>query len=255
MKSQAVLFISSLPLSGFKSSFATFIGAAYAVESQDTDEISSKEEAYLNSKSIISFVSDVTAQNRQDVLDSTLLAQLAANHDYPGEDQILNWYKRYTDVLTNIGWEVQNKRDEKLNASQASFDMENVILSVFSTALQGSWLEIIKNTLSSIKSLSRSDNKISVFQNNTHTDYKGAFQVSIALEENNSVSLHMAAFVVRSTKKITDILFFKFDKEATTVDCAAYDMILNADVYAGIRDAVKSRLGELAKQYIVKIDL
>src|SRR3712207_4682897 len=58
------------------------------------------EQAFFNDKSLVSFVSEVSGQNRKDVLNSTLLAQLAANKEVPDPDKILDWYQKFVDVLS-----------------------------------------------------------------------------------------------------------------------------------------------------------
>jgi hypothetical protein len=46
-----------------------------------------EEQTFLNAKSLVSFVSEVSGQQREDVLNSVLLAQLAANKQFPEEKQ------------------------------------------------------------------------------------------------------------------------------------------------------------------------
>src|SRR5216683_1057876 len=54
--------------------------------------------AYVNAGSVVSFVSGVSSRNQTDVLNTTLLAQLAANKKFDREIDTVNWYKFYRSV-------------------------------------------------------------------------------------------------------------------------------------------------------------
>ena len=49
-------------------------------------------------------MADVLQQ--EDVLNSTLFAQLAANQSYDRQTRFMEWYEYYRDILWNIGWDV-----------------------------------------------------------------------------------------------------------------------------------------------------
>ena len=93
---------------------------------------SGEEEGYINNKSIISFVSNVSGQNRQDVLNSVLLAQLVADFKVPltpdiTEEQLIQWYEEFIKVLNGVGWVNEKKEFSKFDAGESIFEMENVI--------------------------------------------------------------------------------------------------------------------------------
>jgi hypothetical protein len=60
--------------------------------------------AYVAAASVVSFADGVTGQQKEDLLNSTLLAQLAANHRFDREKDTLNWYEAYRTVLRGVGW-------------------------------------------------------------------------------------------------------------------------------------------------------
>ena len=45
---------------------------------------------------------------QSDVINSTLLAQLAANKQYDRQNNVDQWYGYYKTVLEQVGWTVQN---------------------------------------------------------------------------------------------------------------------------------------------------
>lgn len=60
---------------------------------------------YVVAGSIVSFSDRVAGQQKADLLNSTLLAQLAANRRCDRERETLNWYDVYRRVLWGVGWQ------------------------------------------------------------------------------------------------------------------------------------------------------
>lgn len=60
--------------------------------------------AYVAAASVVSFADGVTGQQKEDLLNSTLLAQVAANARFDREKDTLNWYEAYRTVLRGVGW-------------------------------------------------------------------------------------------------------------------------------------------------------
>src|SRR4051794_5773487 len=58
--------------------------------------------AQVNAGSLISFTDRLSRQNQQDVRNSTLLAQLAADKACPRYAKPMDWYKFYIDVLARV---------------------------------------------------------------------------------------------------------------------------------------------------------
>ena len=78
------------------------------------DSATSKQQGSVSGGSVTSFTSKLSIVQRSDVLNSTLLAQLAAGKDYNRTTQITEWYKKYIYVLGKIGWVVQDFEFEKI---------------------------------------------------------------------------------------------------------------------------------------------
>src|SRR5690349_20685748 len=61
-----------------------------------------KNQALVVGSDIISFVKGVTEEQRQDIVNSALLAQLIANAKVKNKTHIFKWYDAYFDALTHI---------------------------------------------------------------------------------------------------------------------------------------------------------
>lgn len=241
-------FVNDLEVTGLKAAFP-------ASRSDEVATANTGEQSFINAKSLVSFVSEVSSQNRQDVLNSVLLAQLAANTKFPEEENSLEWYKEFIRVLNNIGWTIEEAQFSRFNSSHSVFEVQNAIIDIITTAFGGVFLPIIKKTLEAIKNLGDSTGKIIAFEKNTHSLSKGAFQIGLANETDSVVVLQLGTFMLTSTSQIKQILFFKSSKDETTLDYNSRKATLNSTIYSKVREAVAEKLGFKAEDFITGIQI
>lgn len=221
-----------------------------------TDQVAEGvEQSFLNAKSLVSFVSEVNGQRRKDVLNSVLIAQLAANKAHPDETQIQEWYKTFIDVLNKLGWVIEAAEFSEWESKGSVFEVENAIIDILTAAFGGTFVSVIKKTLSAIKDLADSNGKITAFEKNTHSVTKGAFQIGIAKEENETVAMQIGTFLLTSDNQIKKILFFKSTKESTKLNYCSRKGTLNEELYAKGRDAIVAKLGDRVTEFVTVIDI
>lgn len=220
---------------------------------QDVEE--NQEEGYVNNKSLVSFVSSVSGQNRKDVLNSTLLAQRAADKKYPDPADVLNWYEMYIDVLTQIGWVVEEKNFANFDSGNTLLEMENVVIDILVTMVGQNYVAVIKSTLDAVKGLADDDGRIKVFESNTHNFQKGNFQIGLVNETNGAVSMNLGAFMLESKEEIKRILFFKGGKDQSALSYYAIRCTLNDDIYSLVRNDILAKLGPSTQSFIGKLEL
>jgi len=211
--------------------------------------------AFVVNKSLVSFVANVGSQNRMDVLNSTLLAQLAANKKFPDEKNLVEWFRTYADVLSKIGWVLAGKDFVNVETSKNLFEVENVVLDILGASLGGNAMAIITKTIEAFRKLSNADGRLVAFEKNTHTSEKGTFLIASADETNGVVSLSMAGFVVSSTEQIQRILFFKSTKEKTALQVATRTGTLNTDTYGLVRNDILTKLGITVNEFIADLEI
>ncbi len=210
--------------------------------------------SFLNFKSLNSFVANVSESRREDVLNSLLLAQRAANKTFPDESQITDWYKKYYEVLSTIGWVIENKDFTVFDSSNTLFEVDKAILDIIGAALTGNQLAILMKVIDTFKSLGNDDKRFIAFERNTHTLQKGSFQMGVATEENGTISITSFAFIINSSKQITQILFFKSSKDETEFQFSLNKATLAESVFANARAAIKQKLGNV-EDFIVSLDI
>ena len=214
-----------------------------------------EEQAFIAEKSLVSFASSVSAQAREDILQSTLLAQLAANKQVGSPEKILEWYTVFVDVLAKTGWVIEGTSLQEFEAKEGVFEVEAVIIDLLQGAFGAGFLDIIKKTLDAIKGLRSADKKLKVFEKKVTTTSKGCFQIALANETDNVVALQMGTFLITTSSKMTRVIFFKSTKEKTSVKYLSRKGTLNSKLYDKIRDAVNKKLGDKITANVAELDI
>ena len=88
--------------------------------------------------SLVSFTSEIDEQNRSDVENSVLLAQLAADSQYQRNENSDLWYKVFVNVLSKVGWIIQEFEFEKYEAHGQSVVVTAVVLDIVKGILSDS---------------------------------------------------------------------------------------------------------------------
>lgn len=211
--------------------------------------------AYVAGGSLISFVAGVSPQNQQDVLNSTLLAQLAANQKFDRENQTAEWYQFYRTVLENVGWVVQQFEFDKFNASGSQFSVDKVVLEILEAIATGDEIEIAQKTIEAMKSLDNGDGRLVLFENQSHTLNQGSFQIGMATDYGGVVAMHFGAFHFTSTSNVTKVLFFSFSNSNTSFYKSAQSVSLDKQIYSQVRSAIIQKLGDKARRFVSQLDI
>ena len=226
-------------------------GAADA--NADTMVKDGEQQNFFADKGLYSFVANVSEQNRKDVLNSVLLAQMVANEKVPDENEAINWYKVFLEVLEKIGWFVESKQVSEFISSKDIVEVQNAIVKILKDAFGENYIGLLKSALDSIKDLSDSDGKIKAFEKNTHGTNKGCFQVGIAYEQNGSVAFNLGTFILSTKSNITRILFVNFGSDKTELQYSSSKATLNNEVFQVLRNTVVQKLANDGASFLAKI--
>ena len=212
-----------------------------------------KDQAMIVDKSLISFVSGLSAENRADILESTLLAQLGAKSKVPDEKDVIGWYKAYIEILTKVGWTMEGGEVQQFSAKANVVEIQEVIIDILKAAFGADFLQIVTRALDGIKSLADSNGKIEAFEKNTHSESNGSFQIGVATQEGDAVSMNLGTFLITSTSRISHILFIKFTKDETDLQYASGKLTLDQKIYENVRSLVQNKLSGRAVEFVTEI--
>lgn len=239
----ALAFINTITLAEPDASLAALAGEAAAVTEGD-------KAGYVDAGSLVSFVAGVPLQHKQDVLNSTLLAQLAASAQYSREKQTAEWYAYYRNVLENIGWVIGKFSYTDYSSSGAQFTADKVILKILEAIATGNDLAVVAATMEALNSLGDDDPAVKIFETSSHTANDGTFQIAAAAESDGVVVLKIGAFGFSTTQTVTRVLWFRFETGMTKFYKG--DEVINLDdqIYAQVRQAVIEKLGDKAITFV-----
>jgi hypothetical protein len=205
---------------------------------------------------VASFVDGVTGQQLYDVLNSCLLAQLAANTKFNRIAQPVEWSQYYGTVLMNIAWIVPKFSFRNLTTSAARFSIDQVILKLVKSFLTADQITVLTETLEAMKALEGDDRRFTIFERNAKNGGDGNFQFnSVGTSAAGTLSMKFNAYTFDTNTTVTNILWFSFSGNQTKLRVSQSEFVLNDQVYARIRDAIMVKLGNRALDYIGGLEL
>ena len=221
-----------------------------------TTSSSKVEEAYVDDGSIVSFVSTVSTKARQDVLNSTLLAQLAANKAYDRQSDPMGWYGYYVDVMGVVGWPMQGFKFSKRIYGNTTFTLDRETIDYLSNRMYLSQVDIVQAAIDSLKLLQKKDDAtFRMFERETHNERQGNFQISCVTETNGAVAMILSAMLLDSKELITRLFWTTYTSTNMKLSVSSQDVTLNHDIYDAVRDSVVQKLGANAVAYLKNLEI
>lgn len=205
---------------------------------------------------IASFIDGVTGQQKIDVLNSCLLAQLAANARFRRDTQPVEWSNYYGTVLMNLAWVVPSFKFTSLRTSAQRFTIDKVILKLVQSFLSPGEIDTLTATMDAMKALEGDDRRFVIFERNARGQSAGNFQVdSVGASADGTLSLKLGAYAFDTNTRVTNVLWFSFSGNNTSLKAAKSTFVLNEQVFARIRAAIETKLGDRALAYIAGLEL
>ena len=234
---------------------AGFEGAG---ETSGIDFDAVKNQAAVVGSEVISFVRGVSVERRQDIVNCALLAQLAADAKIKDRTNLFEWYDAYYEVLTNLGWVIQDKgfasyeeEAQGLEAHEAILKVATVLLSPSPTALA-----VVVSTIEAMKSMEADNPWITIFDRESRSAETAKFQIALAEEaENGKFMVSMMAFALKADSTLTQVLFFKIRSDKVSLKHRSGSVTINEDVLAGVRDKIRAKLIGRTGGFIDSLDL
>ncbi len=215
-----------------------------------------KTQTMVVASDVVSFVKGVSTERRQDIVNSSLLAQLVASKQVPDRTNVTQWYQAYFDVLKNIGWVIQDHSFSSYTEEANGLEAHEAILKVAGAFFGGTpgALAIVMSTLEALKAIDDSKPWMTIFDRETKYANTGHFQIALAEQgDNDQFMVSMMAFSLKAESTLTQILFFKIRKDGVQLEKCAGKVTINDEVLTSIRDQVKQKLAAHTSQYIAKL--
>jgi len=205
---------------------------------------------------VASFVDGVTGQQKIDVLNSCLLAQLAANAKFRRVEQPIEWSNYMGTVLMNIAWVVPTFSFRSLSTSATKFTIDQVVLKIVKSILTADQIATLTEVMDAMKALETDDRRFTIFERNAKNQSDGNFQFnSVGSSKDGTLSMKFNAYTFDTTTNVTNVLWFSFSGNTTKLKVATSTFVLNEQVFSRIRDAIVTKLGNRGLEYIGGLEL
>jgi len=215
-----------------------------------------KAQAAVVGGDVISFVPGVTSDRKEAILNSSLLAQLAASKKIADRARVYEWYEAYFEVLQNIGWVVQDKGFSEYEESSGNFEAHKAILAVATVVLGAAptALAIIKSTIEALHSMDESRPWITIFNRESQKAKTARFQIGLAEQDaNGQFFVNVLAFGLEASSNVTQVLFFKAKKQDAKLKHYSGRVTINEGVLNAVGPAIKQKLVGHASTFIAQL--
>jgi hypothetical protein len=206
---------------------------------QDTDLTGPS--AAVVAGSIVAFAPGISEQHRQDVLQSLLLAQLAANAKADRQRDPSGWFAAYQGVLEQAAWVVEaSAAAVRYQSSFARFTLATVVDDAFRPKLIAEQLPLVTAAIAAFR-FDQNSAAQQLFECPSHSGGIGNFQVALATEEDGAVTIRLAQISFNAPRHVVRLLQEEFTSTAQfRVGFIALSM--NEEVFARLRSAIASKL-------------
>ena len=102
--------------------------------------------------SVVSFVDGIAAEDQSDIMNSIGYAQLMADRHCDRRKQLADWFEVFTDVLMDVGWEVDEEVMDADVPVQSAYDsLEEAALLNLQGLKQASLRKVVRDSIEALR--------------------------------------------------------------------------------------------------------
>lgn len=249
---QARSYVKAIDLSGTGRGFV-----AMGPEDEAGDVFDqAKKQAQVVGSGVFSFEQGVTAQVREAISDSALLAQLWANKRVSAENDPLGWFTAYSDVLQNVGWTLQESGWVDYTTAGTTAQVHEKILEVASAALAPTVaaLAIITASVNALKAMDPNSPWLTIFNRESQKAKIARFQIGlVSTDAQGDVFVSLLACLIEANSNITQVLFFKFKDAKATFRANGAKVSVNKASIAELGDVIRAKTRAYQHDYLSSV--
>jgi hypothetical protein len=198
----------------------------------------------------------VPVKTREDLINCTLFAQLAASGEVEDPTQVSEWYDAYFRALTALGWAQSDTQFEDYEFSSQNAEAHKAIIPVLMALLgpQAAALAVIKAALDGLHSMQENSPWITLFDQQSRTEKSARFQVATAqVDADGLLQISLVAFHLKARTALTQVLFFKFASSSTRLRYSAGRATIYEAALREMRGVLATRLAEYRSAYVGQV--
>ncbi|MEJ1237373.1 hypothetical protein WBG78_04530 [Chryseolinea sp. T2] len=245
----ALRFISALPLPAQPD-------GTRGLDGQDVISFTTeKSESVMVGSDIVSFAAGLPEGMRTVITNSLLLAQLAASKKVGDSEKTTEWYKTYFNVLTTLGWVIQEQGFTEHEESGKEFEVHKAILAVAATVFSAgaTALAIITSTLNALEKMGDGP-WLTIFKKKSERGKVAQFQVTVVEPiGDGGCKISLMAFELEGKNNLTQVLFFKFNSSSVTLKHASGTVTLDKEMVEDLGPAIANKVRPFQLDFIANI--
>ncbi|WP_377481998.1 MAG: hypothetical protein P2A85_29580 (plasmid) [Microcoleus anatoxicus] len=217
------------------------------------EQVSGERSAQVNAGSLTSFVENLTGQDKSDVMNSTLLAQLSANKMHDRMQAPMDWYKYYINVLENIGWNLPGFAFDTYTSGGSTVNLDKAVLGILAAIATGGEIALVQATMNALQAQSADSAPMNIWNANTSGGNNGNFQIIPVANVNDNVVMMMVGMQFKARTSSGGFLWWTWKSTDIDIKRAANKFELNKDVYKQVRQQIIDKLGDKAKTFVANL--
>jgi hypothetical protein len=250
--SKAAEFVKSVDLSGTPRGFLAQDAATEATEVFET----AKNQAQVVGSGLFSFAQGVTPETREAISNSALLAQLVANKRASAEEEPVEWYAQYQNVLQNIGWVLQDRGWTDYTAEGTAVEVHQKIIEVLQLALgpSGAAMAIIRSAIDMLQKMTAGSSWLTIFNRESEHAKIARFQVGLVeTGEQADVFVSLLGCLIEATTSLTQVLVFKFRNEDASFKANTAKVSIDSGALKELLPAIRTKVRAYQADYVSSI--
>lgn len=207
--------------------------------------------AQINAGALIGFNQNLSEQNKKDVQNSLLFAQLAANtaHDRYGDPSA--WFKKTFEVLSIIGWTQISTSASTPSAVNVPANWPIQILEYGSVFMSDDILKVMTYTLELAGKLPENSKALNIWAAQSSNASSGIFMNGVAyMMSNDDLFLDIVSTYFHLSHNTQSYAAWETDA-VTHWDTGRF--ALNADIYQAVRKQIERKLSGRISQYVAAV--
>ncbi len=212
--------------------------------------------AQVNAGSLTSFTQNLSGENKADVQNSTLFAQLASDRAFDRYRAPMDWYRNYINVLGQIGWNQPAFAFDTYTSGGSTVKLDEAVLGILAAIATGDEVAMVAATMEGLKGLSDDSKQMTIWDAKSSDGNNGNFQIfPVDALPNGDVVMVLDGMQFNASTSHGRFLWWTWEFTSIRIQRAANKFVLNESVYSQVRQAIIDKLGERAQQLVADIPI
>lgn len=251
-------FIQGVKLPAAPAGTRTRTRAAAITDTPPLELKSTDAQSLVVGSGLIAAAQNVPKETREDLVNCTLFAQLAASGAVTDPQRIAEWYAAYFKTLTAIGWAQSDTQFEEYDFNSKTAEAHKAIIKVLTLLLGpgAAALTVVQTVLEALQSMNEDSPWITLFDRQSKTGKSARFQVATAqIDPGGLLQIGLVGFELVVKASLTQVLFVKYASNSTKLKYAAGKATIYEAALRDQREALAARLAAYRSAYVAQIPL